>query len=460
MNDKVVDYRQRMRDEIVAGVEGMGCQPILFVGSGLSRRYFNAPGWEELLQLLAKGCPDIDKDYAFYKQTLKNPMAIGEVFSKLYQQWAWGKGKTEFPPEMFTADVPEQAYIKYAITKILKACTPAALDDIKEKALRAEIELLKEVHPHSVITTNFDCFLELVFPDLTPIIGQSILHGTQVMLGEIFKIHGCVSNPNSLVFTSQDYGEFAETKQYLSAKLLTCFIEHPILFAGYSASDPNVQTILSDISRCLPDSSMKNGVISNIWMLEWKPGMPADYTPAQEKLIELEGGKSVRIRAIETDDFSWVYSAFGANPPLNNVSPKMLRALLSRSYHLVRHDIPRKIVHANFEMLGQAVNTGEDFAKLFGLTTISSPSAHSANYPYSLTEVAEHVTGNSKAYWEAANALLKRIKAEKGIDIKASDNRYHCRLKTSKQGKASCYSPELVSLLKLVASGADYTVTL
>ena len=159
-------------------------------------------------------------------------------------------------------------------------------------------------------------------------------------------------------------------------------------------------------------------MISNIYVLEWRPDMSEGYIPAREKLIAIEGGRSVRVRAIETDDFSWVFAAFGANPPLNNVNPKLLRALLSRSYELVRHDIPWMVVHADFEMLNRSVHTGQDFAKLFGLTTISNPSAHSANYPYSLTEVAEKVTRDEKAYWSVAQMLIDQIKRERGVDIK------------------------------------------
>jgi len=352
--------------------------------------------------------------------------------------------------------VPEQAYIKHAIADLIRACTPTSVEDVSSSSMRAEIDLLQRIRPHSVITTNYDRFLEFIFPDLTPIIGQSILHGTQVLFGEIFKIHGCVSNSDSIVFTKRDYDEFARKKQYLSAKLLTYFSEHPLLFVGYSATDPNIRTILSDINECLPTSSFADGVISNIYVLEWLPETIQNYSPANEKLIAIDGGGSVRVRAIQTNDFSWVFEAFGANPPLNNVNPKLLRALLSRSFELVRHDIPRKVVHADFEMLGRSVHNGESFAKLFGLTTISDPSAYSAHYPYSLTEVAEKVTGEENAYWAAAQALIDQIKRERGVDIKASDNRYHSKTKVSKKSVAGRYSTEMVDLLKLVRSGASY----
>ena len=71
-----LDYRAQIRADIEACVSSNGCQPILFVGSGLSKRYFSGPSWDELLATLAKQCPLIDKDYAYYKQTLKHPLPV------------------------------------------------------------------------------------------------------------------------------------------------------------------------------------------------------------------------------------------------------------------------------------------------------------------------------------------------------------------------------------------------
>lgn len=55
-------YIEDVSDDIKTCLEGMGCQPILFVGSGLTKRYISGPNWEELLQQLANECPNIDKN--------------------------------------------------------------------------------------------------------------------------------------------------------------------------------------------------------------------------------------------------------------------------------------------------------------------------------------------------------------------------------------------------------------
>jgi hypothetical protein len=74
-------YPQYVKDvtaDIANCVQTCACQPILFIGSGLSKRYFGGPSWDELLSYLAKNCPLIDKDYAYYKQSMISPLEIGE----------------------------------------------------------------------------------------------------------------------------------------------------------------------------------------------------------------------------------------------------------------------------------------------------------------------------------------------------------------------------------------------
>jgi hypothetical protein len=116
----LLEYQNAVSSDIETCVSEMGCQPILFVGSGFSKRYFSGPSWDELLSILAKRCPLVEKDYAYYKQTFRDPAAIGEEFARLYQEWAWGAGKEQFPAEMFTSDVPADAYIKFVIAYLLR----------------------------------------------------------------------------------------------------------------------------------------------------------------------------------------------------------------------------------------------------------------------------------------------------------------------------------------------------
>ena len=73
-------------------------------------------------------------------------------------------------------------------------------------------------------------------------------------IAEVYKIHGSVSDPSSVVINENDYKEFKEKSEYLAAKLLTIFMEYPIIFMGYSISDKNIQDILLFILLPFPFS--------------------------------------------------------------------------------------------------------------------------------------------------------------------------------------------------------------
>ena len=313
------------------------------------------------------------------------------------------------------------------------------------------MKTLQEIRPHAIITTNYDRFLEMLFPDYEPIVGQRIITTSFVSVGEILKIHGCVSDPASLVFTKTDYDEFIKKKKYLSAKLLTYFSEHPLLFVGYGAGDPNIRTILSDIDEALP---VAGGVIPNVYILEWQKDISKDVLPAKEKLIEIEAARSVRLKAVESDQFEWVFRAFGSLKALQGVSAKVLRALLARSHELVRCDIPKKTQEVDYQTLERAVDNADSFAKLLGITTISDPSVISAQYPYTLTDLGIKLGGTG---WHIAHELITRIAREKSINIKQSDNKYHC---ATKYGKtiAHKYSDAAADLLKKAQDGEEYDI--
>ncbi len=53
---------------------------------------------------------------------------------------------------------------------------------------------------------------------------------------------------------------------------------------------------------------------------------------------------------------------------------------MARSVELIRSDIPKKHVEINFEQLEHAVESGDNFAKLFGVTSLADPSKVNLNY--------------------------------------------------------------------------------
>lgn len=76
-------------------------------------------------------------------------------------------------------------------------------------------------------------------------------------VAEIYKIHGSVETPDSIVINEADYVKFDNKSAYLAAKLMTIFMEYPIIFIGYSISDVNIQNIIKSIVSCLDEKQLK-----------------------------------------------------------------------------------------------------------------------------------------------------------------------------------------------------------
>ncbi|HDR4733309.1 TPA: SIR2 family protein [Bacillus cereus] len=443
-------YQEEYIEDIKNTLDEMGTQPILFIGSGLSKRYFQAPNWIELLEILKQRCPEIPEEVGSYIQDGLTPEEIGSIFTKHYKKWAW-KNKGKYPENLFKTGTPIDVYIKHEIKNIFEEITPLTLDRIENTEYIQEIEYIRDIQPHAVITTNYDTFLETILPDYQPIVGQEILRPDTMSIGEIFKIHGSVTNIKELVFNNEDYESFLKKKKYLSAKLLTFFAEHPLLFIGYSGKDQNIQAILSDIDEII---SINGELISNIYFLSYNPNLTESAQPKKEKIFVIQG-KEIRVKHIEANSFKWILEAFAANKAVENVHPKLLRALLARTYKLVRSDIPRRSVDVNFEMISNILENDEDLPKLYGVSILDNAGDINFQFPFTLTQVGESLGYNG---WHGADDLILKIKREKGINIKASDNKYHVTIQVGKKTRLNKYSKEALDLLKKVQSGMEYSV--
>jgi hypothetical protein len=440
------DYKDEVIERIAAVRKSFPLQPIVFVGSGLSRRWLSMPTWKDLLGWAIDECSDIKKPLNFFMQQENGDLSlVASRISKDYQSWAWGDGREHFPDILFESEVPKDIYLKYHICRYLKSFGVKVIDDHS-----AEAEAFSSIRPQSVITTNYDKLIEAVLPDYQPVLGRGLITAPFANIGEIYKIHGTVDKPSSVVITHDDYSGFSQRRKYLTAKLLTFFAEHPILFVGYSIEDENIRNVLHDLDQAM---EIPGDLVSNVFVLS-RPTAP---NPATEKIVQVSPSKGVRVQAIEAEDFQWVFEALGHNAPLANVNPQVLRAILARSYHLVRKDIPRQMLEVDFDLISTKTSSEEEFAKLFGIADLQPATEFSAKYPFNLTEVGKKLGFPG---WHRANTLIAKIRDETGVDIKASDNQYHCTVRISKKSKAQMYSQDAVDLLACVRDEQPYNVEL
>ncbi|OCC25305.1 hypothetical protein MB02_01125 [Croceicoccus estronivorus] len=426
------------------------CQPILFVGSGIAMRYFGAPTWHNLLRAMFEKTPEGIEGYEYNRQKYgDDPVAIGTALADTVFEWAWRDGRNKFPSEMFTNGAGKDTFLKYMVcqhlTNLLSEAGPL------ESPLQEEVSALAEIKPHAVITTNYDQFLEKVLDGYEPITGQTIIRYNTNSFGEIFHIHGDVSDPSSLVLTDKDYEEWRDKKKYVSAKLLTYFAEHPVFILGYGLGDDNVKAILRDIGELVADET---GLIDNVFQVIWHQD-PIATQPPEQAVFDVDG-QEFRTQAIHTNDLLWVFKALKSQSALTSINPKLVRALAARTMRLIRHDIPSGSVAVDYDVLERVAADGDELPKLLGITAVENANQ---SHPFTLSQVAKRV---GLPNWQAVNKIINEIKDSKGIDLRSTDNRYHCKIKTGTKDTSITrkWSHEAVSLFEKYDKVGDVDLNL
>ena len=178
--------------------------PFLFIGSGFSRRYL---GWEDWKGLLSSYCARLGKPYDFYISQIsdKNDFPriaslIAEDFNKLW----WESSEFEDARKEMSGQIEgTSSAIKHDISNYLNSISLKAIEE-GTHPYSEEITLLKQLNVDGIITTNWDNFLEFLFPDYDVYVGQNdLLFSNLLNLNEIYKIHGSITKPNSLIFFSR-----------------------------------------------------------------------------------------------------------------------------------------------------------------------------------------------------------------------------------------------------------------
>lgn len=413
----IAEYQEKAECSIRKALLKFECQPILFIGSGIPMRYFGAPTWLRLLQIMFEKMDGNDERFKYNFQKFSGePIAIGSVLAELVFEWAWNAGRDNFPVSLFSGH-KKDVYLKYMISQYLDELLRCS--DFRSSHLREEVQALSEIRPHAIITTNYDKFLEMVFDGYEPITGQTIIRYNTNSFGEIFHIHGDISRFESLVLTNSDYDEWSSKKKYVSAKLLTYFAEHPVFILGYGLGDPNIKSILRDIGELVADET---GLIDNVYQIIWHPEKLISLQPDQA-VFDVDG-QEFRTRAVHTNDLLWVFKALRSQSALTSVNPKLVRALAARTMRLVRHDIPSGSVAVDYDILERVARDGDELPKLLGITPVENTNQ---SHPFTLSQVAKRLGLRS---WHAVNKIISEIHEQTGIDVRSSDNRYHCKIKT------------------------------
>ncbi|RHW49012.1 SIR2 family protein [Lactobacillus bombicola] len=276
--------------------------PVIFIGSGITQRYFeNAPTWDQLLHVLWKET-GIDENYfAAYSRLEKKYDDRFTVYTELASQieeeydYAFYRGRVKL-----TELTPEEAHnqnISPFRTRIAEI-----FSGLKIKSIHKEIQLFKKMLSKArlIVTTNYDDFIEKELNKTIDVkVGNKGLFSNGNELGELYKIHGSIDDPNSIIITAKDYKDLNRTSAIINAKILSKLTESPILFLGYSLTDKNVQSLLKDLADNMPFSIDK--AAKRIGLIQYKKG-----EVNIEESINTKYG--IHYTNICTDNFSEVYS--------------------------------------------------------------------------------------------------------------------------------------------------------
>ncbi|WP_374324958.1 SIR2 family protein [Aquipseudomonas alcaligenes] len=351
----------------------------LFIGSGFSRRYLGLENWEGLL---ARFCL-MGKPYEFYRGTADGdtPTAAKLIANEFHAHWWKAPDFAHSVEQNKTKVTDSSSALRIEICNYLTNLDPAAAlaDNYKE-----EIELLSSLNVDGIITTNWDLFLENLFPDYKIFIGQNeLLFSNPQEICEIYKIHGCATEPQSLVLTSDDYDTFNERNAYLAAKLITVFVEHPVIFLGYSLSDPNITSLLRAISLCIGKDQIEQLRKNLIFVQRPKTGDNEGISDTYLTIDQVQ----IPLVLVKTNSFAEVYKALAATR--RKIPARVLRYCKEQLYELVRSLEPEK----KLCVVGiDEIENKEDVEFLVGVGLTSIETTDIAKVGYDAIEVRDLIS--------------------------------------------------------------------
>lgn len=324
-----------------------GAGPFLFVGSGFSRRYLGLEDWKGLL---SKFCV-MGKPFEFYLASADgNYPAAAKLIAQEFNGYWWKA------PEYADSVALNSSKITHSTTalriEISRYLSKLGEVDAKASGYPEEVALLSTLNVDGIITTNWDLFLEQLYPDYKKYIGQNeLLFSNPQEVGEIYKIHGCATRPASLILTSDDYGEFNERNPYLAAKLITIFVEHPVVFLGYSISDENVASLLRSISMCVGKDNIEQ-LRQNLIFVQRLDG--EEQSGVSDTYLTIEGIQ-IPLVLVKTNDYAEIYRALAATK--RKIPARILRYCKEQLYELVASSEPeRKIAVVDIDSIQDKSN--------------------------------------------------------------------------------------------------------
>lgn len=384
--------------------------PVLFVGAGITRRYCDVCVWSDLLESIATKAGISQFQLNGIRQRLSsehsadeiNPLLAKEIRKALIDRISAGElGRDDFPElddaEWFMMEHsdPFKALVCHHVSKYTLTGDPALLEELEAfRKLSSKIP--------AVITTNYDDFLEKhVFTDFDKLVFPDDYYFSDSSgYGEIMKIHGTVEDPDSIVITSDDYRKLESESLVILARFTSILCNNPVIFIGYSLSDPEINGIIHSIVSSLKQTQLERirkhmvqvSVNPNVDKVSWNyPFMEHD-------------GKRVEITRIIVPSLSHLFEALEGFDPV--ATPMEIKKYMSMIREIVLSADPRsmKVTMINADEIERA--KPGDLAVLFG-TTESVGSLMKGIVGYDISDVIEDVLFERQGLLNSKTAFIQ-----------------------------------------------------
>lgn len=321
-------------------IDHFNTTPFLFIGSGISRRYLGLPNWRNLLEHFAKEIKDDEFSYSYYENKAKEvtdeknlmPKIATLIENDYNDVWYKRTEKRHLNDKELEMVKGGTSPFKAEIAAYIKSSSKI------QSQYQDEIDMLQKISENSiagVITTNYDTFLEDHFDKYKTYVGQKQLIFSALQgVAEIYKIHGSVEVPSSIVIDEKDYQEFESKEKYLAAKLMTIFVEYPIIFMGYSISDMNVQSIIRSIVECL-DQDQISQLSDRFVFVEYMPNFSGVQISSYTIMVD---DRPLFMKKVTVSDFSLIYKALEAKK--TKMPVRLLRHFKEELYRYVITSTP------------------------------------------------------------------------------------------------------------------------
>lgn len=198
----------------------------IFVGSGMSAPLF--PTWKSLLELLVEELSSLQSMSEETINEMRQLISIGKLIDVAdYCRLHVGSN-------VFRDFMEKHIDFDFDVDQIPGPYKQLIMSDIK-----------------TIVTTNYDRIPEVIGGTRRVYHNKNTSELNRASRSNsrfIYKLHGCISTDDSIIFSSQDYAKIRNEKliqQYMSS----LFSTKSFLFLGFSFDDPHLDIILSNLKH-------------------------------------------------------------------------------------------------------------------------------------------------------------------------------------------------------------------